>query len=98
MSDFDYKQLDDVIHSRIRLAIMSILIGVEQADFVFLRNQVKATDGNLCIHLRKLEQAGYIFMEKRFENRKPVSIYQITDKGRKAFEIYLERLSKILKR
>jgi len=98
MSDFDYKQLDDVIHSRIRLAIMSILIGVEQADFVFLRNQVKATDGNLCIHLRKLEQAGYIFMEKRFENRKPVSSYQITDKGRKAFEIYLERLSKILKR
>lgn len=96
MGEFDYRQLDDIIHSRIRLAVMAILVGIDQADFIFLRNQVNATDGNLSIHLRKLEEAGYIYMEKRFRNRKPVSSYQITDKGRKAFEIYLERLDKIL--
>ena len=96
MSEFDYQQLDDIIHSRIRLAIMSILVGIDQADFIFLKKQVNTTDGNLSVHLRKLEDAGYITMTKTFVNRKPISYYQITSKGRKAFKLYVARLEKLL--
>jgi DNA-binding PadR family transcriptional regulator len=97
MPDFNYLQLDDLIHSRIRLAIMSILIGIDQAEFRFLKEQVKATDGNLSVHLRKLEKAGYITMTKRFHKRKPVSSYRMTQKGRAAFEKYVERIEKLIK-
>lgn len=98
MSDFDYQQLDDIIHSRIRLAIISVLISIDQADFIFLKNQVNTTDGNLSVHLRKLEEAEYITVTKTFEDRKPISYYQITAKGRKAFKVYVERLEKFLKK
>lgn len=98
MREFDYKQLDDIIHSRIRLAVMSILVGIEQAEFKFLKNQVDTTDGNLSVHLRKLEEAKYIKVQKRFVNRKPVSSYQITEKGRHAFRRYIDRLEKFLKK
>jgi DNA-binding MarR family transcriptional regulator len=97
MSDFDYQQLDDIIHSRIRLAIMSILVSVDQVDFIFLKKQVNTTDGNLSVHLRKLEDADYITVTKTFEDRKPISYYQITPKGRKAFKLYVERLERFLK-
>jgi len=97
MPDFDYQQLDDRIHSRIRLAIMSILIGVEQAEFNFLKQQVKTTDGNLSIHLRKLEEAKYITVKKEFVKRKPQSQYRITRKGRDAFAAYIEQLEKFIK-
>jgi DNA-binding MarR family transcriptional regulator len=97
MPDFDYQQLDDRIHSRIRLAIMSILIGVEQAEFNFLKQQVKTTDGNLSIHLRKLEEAGYITVKKGFVDRKPQSLYRITRKGRDAFADYIAQLEKFIK-
>jgi len=95
--EFDYKQLDDVIHSRIRLAVMSVLIGVEEADFNYLKSAVKATDGNLSVHLRKLEEAEYISVTKEFAGRKPVSRYKLTDKGITAFEKYIERLEKMIK-
>jgi len=98
MSDFDYQQLDDIIHSRIRLAIISILISIDQSDFIFLKNQVNTTDGNLSVHLRKLEEAEYITVTKTFEDRKPISYYQITPKGREAFKLYVERLEKFLKK
>ena len=101
MSDetrFDYKQLDDIIHSRIRLAIMSILVSVSEAEFTFLRDQIKATDGNLSIHLKKLEDAGYVSVTKGFFNRKPVSTYKLTTKGHDAFKGYVERLEKIIKK
>ena len=97
MPDFDYQQLDDRIHSRIRLAIMSILIGVEQAEFNFLKKQVKTTDGNLSIHLRKLEEAKYITVKKEFVDRKPQSQYHITRKGRQAFAEYIAQLEKFIK-
>ena len=97
MAEFDYQQLDEIIHSRIRLAVMAVLVSVETADFTFLREKVGATDGNLSIHLRKLEEAGYISVDKRFADRKPVSSYKLTTKGRKAFEIYIERLEKLIK-
>ncbi len=98
MVDFNYQQLDDIIHSRIRLAVMAILVGVEQANFTYLKKNVNATDGNISKHLKKLEDAGYILVEKKFVNRKPLTSYQITDKGRRAFEIYVERLEKFIKK
>jgi DNA-binding MarR family transcriptional regulator len=94
--DFDYQQLDEIIHSRIRLAAMAVLVGVESADFTFLREKVGATDGNLSVHLRKLEEARYVTVDKRFADRKPVSSYRLTAKGRKAFELYVERLESLI--
>ena len=98
MSDFDHQQLDEIIHSRIRLAIMAVLITVDESEFTFLKEKVNATDGNLSTHLKKLEEAGYIAVSKSFENRKPVSRYMLTQKGRKAFEIYIDRLEKLIKK
>ncbi|MGC8595578.1 MAG: winged helix-turn-helix domain-containing protein [Candidatus Kryptoniota bacterium] len=98
MTDFDYQLIDDVLHSRIRLMIVAALIGVEEADFTFLRDTVKTTDGNLSIHLKKLEDAGYVSSKKRFVNRKPLSTYKVTEKGRRALEHYVEMLEKLLKK
>lgn len=98
MNDFDYQQLDDIIHSRIRLAVMAVLISVDEAEFTFLRDKVNATDGNLSTHLKKLEEAGYIAVNKSFEDRKPVSRYLLTQKGKKAFEVYVEKLEKLIKK
>jgi DNA-binding MarR family transcriptional regulator len=98
MNEFDYQQLDEIIHSRIRLAVMAVLITVDEAEFIFLRDKVNATDGNLSTHLKKLEEAGYIAVNKSFENRKPVSRYLLTQKGRKAFELYVERLERLIKK
>jgi DNA-binding MarR family transcriptional regulator len=98
MSDFDYQQLDDIIHSRIRLAVIAVLVAVDEAEFVFLKNKVNATDGNLSTHLKKLEESGYIAVSKSFEKRKPVSRYMLTQKGKNAFKIYIERLEKLIKK
>lgn len=97
-SEFDYKLLDDIIHSRIRLAIISVLISIEEADFNFLKENVNATDGNLSVHLKKIEEAGYLSVEKLFVDRKPQTKYRLTDKGKEAFEKYVERLEKMLGR
>lgn len=98
MSEFDYQQLDDVIHSRIRLAVMSLLITVEEAEFNFLKEKVNATDGNMSVHLKKLEDAGYVSVKKEFVNRKPRTMYSLTKNGRKAFEVYLAQLEKMIKK
>lgn len=97
MSTFDHTRLDDLIHSRIRLAIMAVLGGVERAEFTYLRDAVKTTDGNLGAHLAKLEAAGYVAVDKRFVERKPVSHYRLTAAGRRAFESYLKTLDAMLK-
>ena len=97
MNEFDYTQLDDVIHSRIRLAIMAVLVSVEQAEFTFLKDKVNTTDGNLSIHLKRLDEAGYIAVHKRFVDRKPLSSYKLTARGRRAFELYVERLESLIK-
>jgi len=97
MKDFDYQQLNVIIHSRIRLAIISVLISIGEAEFTFLREKVKATDGNLSVHLKKLETAGYIEVKKEFSNRKPVTTVKLTEKGIRAFEIYVTRLEKLIK-
>jgi DNA-binding MarR family transcriptional regulator len=98
MNEFDYQQLDDIIHSRIRLAIIAVLISVDEAEFNFLKEKVNTTDGNLSVHIRKLEEAKYITVKKDFVDRKPKTIYALSNKGKKAFEIYVERLERLIKK
>jgi len=95
--NYDYQQIDDVIHSRIRTAIMAVLVGTDEAEFNFLKEKVNATDGNLSVHLKKLEHAGYVSVKKLFVDRKPVSKYKITSKGYKAFKNYINNLENIIK-
>jgi DNA-binding MarR family transcriptional regulator len=91
-SPFDHNRLDDVIHGRIRLGVVAYLSAVESALFGELRDQVGATDGNLSAHLRKLEDAGYVRAEKSFVNRKPQTRLALTADGRKAWQIWLDRI------
>jgi DNA-binding MarR family transcriptional regulator len=98
MDDFDYQKIDDVIHSRIRTAIMALLVSVDEAEFTYIRDKVNTTDGNLSVHLRKLEDHDYVSVDKRFVNRKPMTICKITPKGRSAFEEYIRMLESIIKK
>ncbi len=92
MNDYDYKKLDSVFHSRIRLAAASLLYHDGSADFNWLKTQTGASDGNLTTHLRKMEEAHYIRVEKSFSGRKPHTVYSLTADGRKAFEDYVKIL------
>ncbi|MEZ0243939.1 MAG: winged helix-turn-helix domain-containing protein [Sphingomonas sp.] len=96
MSAFDIGQIDDVIHGRMRLGIMAYLADAEAADFNELKALLQATQGNLSVHLRKLEEAEYIEIEKSFLNRKPLTRARITPKGKAAFKLYLEALGKLI--
>jgi DNA-binding MarR family transcriptional regulator len=96
MSGFDIGDIDDVIHGRMRLGIMAYLADAEAADFNELKALLQATQGNLSVHLRKLEEADYIAIEKSFLNRKPLTRARITPKGRAAFKAYLEALGKLI--
>ncbi len=96
MSDFDYRAIDDVIHGRVRLAIMAYLSGAGSADFSLLRNEIAVTDGNLSVHLRKLEDAGYVKVAKKFSGRKPQTICSLTEKGRKAWMAYIDQIDILL--
>ncbi len=89
-------QLDPIIHAPTRLAILSILITIENANFTFLKDSIGVTDGNLSTHLTKLESAGIITIEKTFKGKKPQTICAITDKGRDAFKNYLDQLEQIV--
>lgn len=97
MTDFDYQQIDDVLHSRIRTAIMAVLVSVDEAEFTYIRDKINATDGNLSVHMKKLEDSKYISVAKKFIDRKPVSLYKITSRGRKAFESYINFLEHLIK-
>ncbi|MCF6238631.1 MAG: transcriptional regulator [Candidatus Marinimicrobia bacterium] len=96
MTDFEYQQIDDLIHSRIRLAVMAALTSMGPASFSLIKKTVGATDGNLSVHLRKLEEGGYLSVEKSFVNRKPVSIYNLTPTGQSAFKTYIQYLENML--
>lgn len=87
-----FKPLDPLLHSELRLAVMSILMTVDEADFVYLKEQTKATAGNLSVQLDKLSSAEYIEIQKGFQGKKPRTTCRITDKGLKAFEDYVEAL------
>lgn len=94
--DFDYREIDDAIHGRVRLAVMAYLSGAGSADFNELKAKVGGTDGNLSVHLRKLEETGYVRVEKTFRDRKPRTICHLTSKGREAWIAYIERLQAML--
>lgn len=96
MAAFDIGRIDDVIHGRLRLGIMAYLADAEVADFNQLKAVLQATQGNLSIHLRKLEEAGYITIDKSFLNRKPLTRARITAAGRKAFTGYLEAMARLI--
>ena len=86
------KPLNPLLHSELRLAIVSILLGVESADFVYLRKQTGATAGNLSVQLEKLNKAGYIEVEKGFNGKMPRTTCSLTELGREAFAEYVEAL------
>jgi DNA-binding transcriptional ArsR family regulator len=94
--NFTLPELDPILHSKLRLAIVSLLVGVEQADFLWLRAKSGATDGNLGAQLLKLEEAGYIQVEKHFVSRKPQSVYRLTAGGRAALADYVKALRTLL--
>ena len=96
MGSFDVNELDEVIHGRIRLGIVSYLVGAGTADFGTLKARLQTTDGNLSAHLRKLEDAGYVAIAKSFRDRKPVTEISLTRAGRSAFVKYLDSLSKLV--
>lgn len=93
-----FKELDPLLHSELRLAVMSILVGVESADFVFLREQTGATSGNLSVQLDKLSKAGYISIEKTFRGKMPCTVCRITDTGRDAFTAYVAALETYIRK
>lgn len=88
--------LDEVIHQKVRLGIMSALIACGETDFRFLKDTLGVTDGNLSIHLSKLEEAGYIVSAKEFVRKKPHTTYAPTEAGRSAFQGYLSALERII--
>ncbi len=96
MARFDIGKIDEVIHGRLRLGVMAYLADAEVADFTELKNALEATQGNLSIHLRKLQDAGYVTIEKSFLNLKPLTQVRLTEAGRAAFADYLEALSKLV--
>ena len=87
-----FKELDPLLHSQLRLAIMSLLLGVEEADFVFLKEKTEATSGNLSVQIDKLNEAGYISVAKTFKGKMPCTICKITKKGVDAFDEYVKAL------
>jgi DNA-binding MarR family transcriptional regulator len=96
MPPFDPSKIDEIIHGRIRLGVMAYLADVEVADFNTLKAVLSATQGNLSIQLRKLEEAGYIAIDKSFLGRKPLTRARITAAGRKAFRAYLDAIGKLI--
>jgi len=89
-------ELDPVIHGKLRLAVLSLLTGVEEADFTWLREKTGSTDGNLGTQMLKLEEAGYVAMEKRFAGRRPQTVYRMTQAGRDALAAYVAALKSLL--
>ncbi len=98
MPAFDVNKLDDAIHGRLRLGIMAYLADAEAADFNELKTVLDATQGNLSVHLRKLEEAGYVAIVKSFQGRKPLTRIVLTPAGRTAFAAYLEALSRLVEK
>lgn len=87
-----FKDLDPLLHSQLRLAVMSLLLGLDSAEFTFIKEKTNATAGNLSVQLDKLSEAGYITVQKSFKGKKPVTTCRITKKGIKAFDEYVSSL------
>ncbi len=93
----EFKELDPILHSQLRLAVMSLLISVQEAEFTFLKEKTNATAGNLSVQITKLKEAGYIDIKKQFHKNYPQTICQITPKGVTAFEDYVKALQSYMK-
>lgn len=91
------KELDPLLHSQLRLGVMSLLISVDSAEFTWLKEKTNSTAGNLSVQLEKLSEAGYIAVEKSFRGKKPLTTCRITKKGIKAFEEYVNSLKDYIK-
>ena len=91
-----FKDLDPILHSQLRLAVVSILISVKEAEFTYLKDKTNATAGNLSVQINKLKDAGYIEVQKKFKDNYPQTICRITQEGVKAFEKYVQDLQAYL--
>jgi DNA-binding PadR family transcriptional regulator len=89
-------ELNPIVHGKLRLALLSLLSGVESGEFTWLRSKTGSTDGNLGAQLLKLEEAGYVLMEKKFVARKPMTVYRMTEAGRAALTEYVQALRSLL--
>ncbi len=96
MANVDIQSIDEVIHGRVRLGIMAYLAGAGSADFLTLKEQLQSSDGNLSVHLRKLEEAGYVTVAKSFREKRPHTEVQLSPQGREAFLRYLDSLRGLL--
>ena len=91
-----FNDLDPILHSQLRLAVMSLLIGVKEAEFTFIREKTASTAGNLSVQIQKLKDAGYIEVTKQFKDNYPQTICKITKKGISAFESYVQTLKQYI--
>jgi DNA-binding transcriptional ArsR family regulator len=91
-----FKELDPILHSQLRLAVISLLVSVKEAQFTFLKEKTGATAGNLSVQLQKLKEAGYIDIVKQFKDNYPQTLCKITKEGVKAFEDYVHNLKQYL--
>lgn len=92
-----FKDLDPILHSQLRLAVMSLLISVKEAEFTFLKEKTGATAGNLSVQIGKLKDAGYIEVQKSFKDNYPQTVCKVTATGIGAFEAYVKALQEYIK-
>ena len=88
----EFKELDPILHAPLRLAVVSLLLSVKEADFTYIKEQTNSTAGNLSVQISKLKEAGYIEVIKQFKDNYPLTICKITPKGLTAFEKYVDAL------
>lgn len=91
-----FKELDPILHSQLRLAVVSLLVSVKEAEFTYLKEQTNATAGNLSVQLQKLKEAGYIDIDKKFKDNYPQTICKITKVGIKAFDEYVKTIKQYI--
>jgi DNA-binding transcriptional ArsR family regulator len=97
MIDFDHNAIDEVLQSRVRIAIVAFLASAGEVDFSDIRDAIRTTDGNASVHLRKLEDASYVTVDRRFVGRKPQTVYALTERGRKALLDHVAHLERLLR-
>jgi len=93
-----FKDLDPILHSQLRLAVMSLLISVKEAEFTYIKEKTGATAGNLSVQVQKLKDAGYIDVTKQFKDNYPQTLCKVTAAGIKAFEVYVQALQEYIKK
>ncbi|MBS5978253.1 transcriptional regulator [Dysgonomonas sp. Marseille-Q5470] len=93
-----FKGLNPILHSELRLAVVSLLISIQEADFMYIMEQTKSTGGNLSVQIEKLSNAGYIEVTKTFKNKRPCTICKITADGIRAFEEYVQAIKSYIEK